>query len=209
MNITLDQLMKIMPQARTQLAQNFLDEFNAQMPQYSIDSPLRAAAYLAQGAYESGELRELVENMYYTTQQRLQQVWPTRFPTVDSATPYIKNPEKLGDFVYANRMGNGDVASGDGYRYRGRGWFNGTGKAFYQEMTNLTQHDFITNPDDMAIPQYAVLSACKEWDDSNLNQYADTGDFTRITRIINGGLTGLNGRLVYYLKAKTALGVDS
>ncbi|AHF15077.1 glycoside hydrolase family 19 protein [Niabella soli] len=209
MNITLDQLMKIMPQARTQLAQHFLDEFNAQLPEYDIDSPLRIAAYLAQGAYESGELRELVENMYYTTPQRLQQVWPSRFPTVASALPYTKNPEKLGNFVYANRMGNGDAASGDGYRYRGRGWFNGTGKAFYQEMTNLTKHDFITSPDDMAIPQYAVLSACREWADSRLNQYADAGDFTKITKIINGGLTGLNGRLVYYLKAKKVFGIDS
>lgn len=209
MNITLDQLKQIMPQARTQLAQNFLDEFNAQLPEYSINTPLRAAAYLAQGAYESGELRELVENMYYTTPQRLQQVWPSRFKTVASAMPYIKNPEKLGNLVYANRMGNGDAASGDGYRYRGRGWFNGTGKAFYQSMTNLTGHDFISTPDDMAIAKFAVLSACKEWSDSKLNQYADVGDFTRITRIINGGLTGLNGRLVYYLKAKNAFGIHS
>jgi putative chitinase len=208
MLITLEQLKLIMPQARTQLAENFLDEFNTQFPKYNINTPLRISAYLAQGAYESAELRELVENMYYTTSERLQKVWPTRFLTVASTQPYLKNPEKLGNFVYANRLGNGNVESGNGYFYRGRGWFNGTGKNFYQTMSNLTHHDFINNPDDMANPKYAVLSACEEWNSSNLNLYADAGNFRRITKIINGALTGLDGRVIYYNKAKHAFGID-
>src|SRR6478736_280512 len=120
MIITFDQLKQIMPQALTQQLEHFLDEFNMQLPDYNIDKPLRVAAFIAQGAHESGELRELVENMFYSTPERLMTVWPSRFPSVASALPYIKNPAKLGNFVYANRMGNGSVDSGDGFRYRGR-----------------------------------------------------------------------------------------
>lgn len=145
--------------------------------------------------------------MNYTTSERLQKVWPTRFKTVESTLPYLRNPEKLGNNVYANRLGNGKPESGDGYRYRGRGWFNGTGKDFYKKMTGLTGHDFIAHPDDMAIAKFAVQSACDEWTASNLNQYADTGNFSKITRIINGALTGLSGRLVYYNKAKDVFGI--
>lgn len=208
MEITLDQLQQIMPQARTQLLEHFLDEFNQQLPAYKItDKPIRLAAFMAQGAHESGELRELVENMFYSRPQRLMQVWPTRFKTVEFATQYIKNPEKLGNFVYANRMGNGKPETGDGFRYRGRGWFNGTGKEFYQKMTNISGHDFISNPDDLADPHFAVFSACEEWKALGLNSLADADDFKQITKRINGGLIGLPSRLVYYAKAKRAFGV--
>jgi len=209
MTITIDQLAQIMPQARTQVLENFLEEFNEQLPSYQIDQPLRAAAFIAQGAHESGELRELVENMYYSTPERLMVVWPTRFTNIDSALPYIKNPEKLGNFVYANRMGNGEASTGDGYKYRGRGWFNGTGKDFYKKMTTLSGHDFLSNPDDMATPKFAVLSACEEWKASNLNVLADAENFKQITRVINGGYIGLASRLVYYAKARKAFGVDN
>ena len=208
MIITADQLKKIMPQARTQLLEQFLEEFNNQLPTFKIDTPLRVSAYIAQGAHESGELRELVEIMFYTTSARLQSVWPRRFPDEASTLPFLKNPEKLGNSVYANRMGNGAPETGDGFRYRGRGWFNGTGKDFYKRMTALTGHDFLANPDDLAVPKFAVLSACKEWDDKKLNQFADTGDFKKITRIINGGLIGLADREFYYRKAKQAFGIE-
>jgi putative chitinase len=208
MLITQEQLTAIMPQARTQMLESFLDEFNVQLPGCQVDTPLRLSAYLAQGALESGELRELSEIMYYSSSARLQQVWPNRFPTVQSTLPYLKNPEALGNYVYANRMGNGDAASGDGYRYRGRGWFSGTGKDFYQKMSNLTQHDFISSPDDMVIPKYAILSACQFWTTNNLNALADAANFTQITKVINGGVTGLAARLIYYHKARQAFGID-
>jgi len=208
MTITFDQLKQIMPQALSQQLENFLDEFNLQLPHYEIDKPLRVAAFIAQGAHESGELRELVENMYYSTPERLMAVWPRRFPTRESALPYIKNPQKLGNFVYANRMGNGDTESGDGYRYRGRGWFNGTGKEFYIKMSRISGHDFVANPDDMANPKFAVFSACEEWKSGNLNQFADNEDFEGMTRFINGGLIGLKSRLAYYAKARKVFGVD-
>jgi putative chitinase len=208
MEITIDQARQIMPQARTQLLEQFLDKLNELLPLYNIDKPLRAAAFIAQGAHESGELRELVENMYYSTPERLMTVWPKRFPSRESAIPYIKNPEKLGNFVYANRMGNGNPSTGDGFRYRGRGWFNGTGKEFYTKMTTISGHGFVAHPDDMADPQFAVLSACEEWKASNLNKLADAQDFKQITKIINGGFIGLSSRMIYYAKARKAFGVD-
>lgn len=182
-------------------------EFNLQLPVYKIDKPIRVAAFIAQGAHESGELRELVENMYYSTPQRLMDVWPKRFSSIDFATQYIKNPEKLGNFVYANRMGNGNPASGDGFRYRGRGWFNGTGKEYYKKMTDISGHDFVINQDDFGDPKFAVLSACEEWKSKGLNSLADVDNFKEITKLINGGLIGLSTRLVYYAKAKKAFGV--
>jgi putative chitinase len=135
-------------------------------------------------------------------------VWPSRFPTKDFALQYVRNPEKLGNFVYANRMGNGNAESGDGYRYRGRGWFNGTGKEFYEKMTKTSGHDFVANPDDMANPKFAVLSACEEWKASNLNNLADAGNFKQITKIINGGFIGLDSRMKYYSKAKEVFGAN-
>lgn len=208
MLITFDQLKAIMPQARQQMLEHFLDEFNSQLPNYQINKPLRLAAFIAQGAHESGELRELVENMYYSTPQRLMQVWPKRFPTTASAIPFTKNPEKLGNYVYANRLGNGNPASGDGYRFRGRGFYNGTGKDFYKKISDITGHDFVVSPDDLADPKFAVLSACEEWKANNLNKLADAQEFKQITKIINGAYTGLDSRLVYYAKAKKAFGIN-
>ena len=208
MTITMDELRCIMPQARGQQLENFLDEFNLQFPKYEIDRPLRAAAFIAQGAHESGELRELVENMFYSTPERIKDVWPSRFKTVDDARPFCKNPEKLGNSVYANRMGNGAPETGDGFRYRGRGFFNGTGKEFYARMTKISGHDFVSNPDDMANPHFSVLSACEEWKAGNLNALADKGDLKQITKIINGGFIGLNSRFEYYFKAKKAFHID-
>lgn len=199
-------LQQIMPRAKQAILTQFHEEFNLQMPAYAITTPLRIAAFIAQGAHESGELNSLVENMNYTA-PRIVQVWPSRFRTVQDAQPYANNPEKLGNNVYANRMGNGAPETGDGYRYRGRGWFNGTGKGFYQKMTTLTGVDFVTNPDLFATPKYAVMSACVEWNKLNLNPLADVQDFKQITLKINGGYTGLPDRTMYYERAKKALGI--
>src|SRR3989442_1698533 len=115
------QLRQIMPKAPQGVLNKFLYEFNSQFSTYQIITPLRIAAFIAQGAHESGELRALIENMNYSA-ARIVQVWPSRFHSIDAAQPYEHNPEKLGDSVYASRMGNGSPETGDGYKYRGRGW---------------------------------------------------------------------------------------
>jgi len=200
------QLRQIMPNAPKNMLNKFLEEFNKQLPTYQISSPLRISAFIAQGAHESGELRYLIENMNYSA-ARIIQVWPSRFHSLDAAHPFEHNPEKLGDSVYANRMGNGSPETGDGYKYRGRGWFNGTGKGFYSKMAQLTSIDFIGNPDLLAMPHYAVLSACMEWKSGNMNALADAQNFKLITKKINGGYIGLAERTQYYNKAKKILRV--
>ena len=100
---------------------------NAAMERFEINTPPRVAAFLAQVAHESGELARLVENLNYTA-ARLVAVWPTKFPTVEAAQPYERNPERLANRVYAKRLGNGDTASGDGWRFRGRGLIQLTGR---------------------------------------------------------------------------------
>lgn len=201
------QMRKILSKAPTNNFNTFLTELNKQLPLYNIVTPLRIAAFLAEGSEETGELTKLTENMYYSA-SRIMQVWPTRFHSIEVAMQYEHNPEKLGNYVYANRMGNGGPESGDGYKYRGRGWFNGTGKLFYKRMSNLTGIDFIKDPDLLAIPRYAVQSACEDWKACNLNILADVQNIKAITRKINGGYTNLNERIKYYNKAKVAFGVS-
>lgn len=205
--LTTGQLQRIMPHAPSTQLTKFYTEFMKQWPLYSINTPLRIAAFLAQGAVESGELRTLVENMSYSA-PRIVQVWPSRFHSIEEATPYAHNPAKLGNNVYANRMGNGAPESGDGYKYRGRGFFSGTGKGFYQKTAGQTSIDFVGNPDLMATPHYAVLSACYEWKINKLNTLADTGNIKQISKIINGGYIGLSERMAYYNKAKQVLGIS-
>lgn len=204
--ISMIQLKQIMPNAPAKQLTIFYTEFNRQLPLYQITKPLRIAAYIAQGAHESGELHELTENMNYSA-PRIMQVWPSRFHTLEAAQPYAHQPEKLGNNVYANRMGNGAPETGDGYNYRGRGWFNGTGKGFYRKITLLTHVDFLVNPDLLSTARFAVLSACEEWKSDNLNSYADAGNIREITHRINGGYIGLSERIRYYNKAKKAFGI--
>jgi putative chitinase len=158
--------------------------------------------FLAQCAHESNHFTRLEENLNYSP-ERLVQVWPKRFPTVAAATPYANAPHKLADFVYANRMGNGDVASGDGWNFRGRGALMVTGRANYAKVGKLIGDPvLIYCPDRLCIITVAAM-ACAAWwaSDPNLNRLADdtvndddAADFVSITRKVNGGTVGLADR---------------
>jgi putative chitinase len=177
--------------------------------QYEITSPVRLAAFLAQIAQESSELRRLAEDLDYST-LRLMQVWPTRFPTAAAAAPYSHMPEKLANHVYAQRLGNGDEASGDGWRYRGRGLLQITGRANYQVLSEAMDHGFVDGPDDLATMSWAALAAAQWWRSHGLNALADVGSdasFVAMTRAINGAEIGLPGRRLYWTRARAALGI--
>lgn len=204
--LTSGELLRIMPGAPQKTLSAFLIEFNKQFPRYNITTPLRMAAFIAQGAVETAGLRSLVESLNYSAPQ-IVKVWPGRFHSIEAATPYANNQEKLGNNVYAGRMGNGPEESGDGFNYRGRGWFCGTGKDFYKRMAQLTGVDFVGNPNLLTVPRFAVQSAVQFWKSNNLNVAADNGDLKHITKVINGGLTGMDQRTAYYNKAKLAFGV--
>lgn len=160
---------------------------------------------LAQLAHESGFM-PIAENLNYSA-KRLMQVWPNRFPTLSSAQRCAGNPEALGNTVYAGRLGNGGPESGDGYRYRGRGMIQLTGRANYRTYGPLVGFDLEGDPD--LLLQYGVsaLVAGAFWKARNLNRWADIDDVTSVTKLINGGLNGLQERVVYLQRAKKALGI--
>lgn len=118
----------IFPLAGPKVVDHFLPHLNAAMAEFKLDTVRECGHFLAQFSHETGSLARLSENLNYSTPERLMAVWPTRFKTVASALPYVRNAEKLANFVYAGRMGNGVPESGDGYRYRGSGGFQLTGK---------------------------------------------------------------------------------
>jgi putative chitinase len=181
------------------------------MGRFDITSAARMAAFLAQIAHESGQLTRLAENLNYAA-KRLMQVWPNRFPTLEKAQQYERNPEKLANCVYAKRLSNGDEASGDGWRYRGRGIIQLTGRGNYRAAAMGIGLPLEDEPDLLLQPGPAALSAAWFWKSHGLNELADDQnddndieDFRTITKRINGGTVGLNERLALWERAKGVL----
>lgn len=172
---------------------------------YAIDTNLRIAAFLSQIGHESASLTSLSENLNYSY-QGLMKTWPKRFPTGAIAKPYHRNPEKIANKVYSNRMQNGDELSGDGWRYRGRGLKQLTGKYNYIQISNDLGIDFVANPDELLHPLWASVSAAWFWSKNNCNFFADKGDIIGLTKRINGGTLGIDDRLKRY---KVALAILS
>ena len=176
------------------------------LPVYEIDTPERVAAWLAQTAHESGYFRFLKENLNYRAAS-LQKVFKKYFPTEEMAKAYEKQPEKIANRVYANRMGNGDEASGDGFRYLGRGLIQLTGKNNYTFFAASIDTPLEEVPEYLQTFEGAVQSACFFWDQNNLNKWADSGDILTLTKRINGGTIGLEDRIKHYKHALHILGV--
>jgi putative chitinase len=180
------------------------------MDRFDIDSRERTVAFLAQIACESGECRRLTERLNYSA-KRLMAVWPKRFTTLEKATQYENQEEKLANYVYAKRLGNGDEASGDGWRFRGRGLLQITGRANYRATGLALGLPLEPNPELLEQPDAAALSAAEFWQSHRLNELADNRndddddeDFVTISIIINGGRVGLEERRRYWARAKAA-----
>ena len=159
----------------------------------------RLQYFLAQLGHESNGLTHREENLNYSA-SRLMEIWPGRFPTLEIARQYAHDPEKLANFVYGGRLGNKDP--GDGYRYRGRGYIQLTGRDTYREMGKIAGLDLEAHPELAAKPENAVKIACAFWTSRKLNPSCDIGDFTGVTQKINGGTNGLNDRLDWLRKVK-------
>lgn len=176
---------------------------------YDIDTPMRLAAFLAQTGHESASFVRTVENLNYSA-SGLRSTWPHRFPG-DLAEEYARQPERIANRVYANRLGNREEASGDGWHYRGRGLIQVTGRANYEAITEALRErldvvpDFGDEPELLTTPKWAALSAGAYWHDHSLNELADRGAFDRITRRINGGQIGAEDRRARYAKAREVL----
>jgi putative chitinase len=167
------------------------------LPVYDINTPERVAAFVAQCAHESGGFKFLKENLNYKAES-LMKTFPKYFPSLDLAKQYEKKPEKIANRVYSNRMGNGDEASGDGFRYLGRGLIQLTGKNNYTLFAAAIDTPLEQIPEYLQTFEGAVQSACWFWEQNNLNQWADKKDIMTLTKRINGGTIGLEDRIKHY-----------
>ena len=178
------------------------------LPDYDINTPQRVAAFVAQCAHESGGFRALKENLNYKA-VTLRKIFPKYFPNDAIANQYASLPNKqeaIANRVYGGRMGNGDEASGDGFRYCGRGLIQLTGKQNYQNFADSIETPVEDVPEFLATFEGAVQSACWFWEANNLNQWADKGDILTLTKRINGGTIGLEDRIKHYEHALHVLG---
>ena len=183
---------------------NWTSPLNETFERFDINTPERQAAFIGQCSHESGGFKILRENLNYSA-EGLQKIWPNRFPTLEDAQPYARQQDKIANKVYAGRNGNGDEASGDGWGYRGRGCIQLTGKANYNAAGNALGVDFLADPDIVATPQYAALTAGWFWSIHDLNSLADARDDLTITKRINGGTNGLDDRIARTQKALDVL----
>lgn len=209
--LTVQQLLHILPTART-VAGVFVPALNRAMNRYEIESPVRRAAFLAQVGHESGHLRRLVENLNYSA-SGLASSWPTRFLAPDGqpnalAQRLERQPERIANHVYANRLGNGTVESGDGWRFRGRGLIQLTGRANYRACGEAIGADLMAGPELLEQPEWAAKSAAWFWFTNGLNALADGDRFLDITRRINGGTNGITERRQLWGKAREVLGCN-
>ena len=178
---------------------------------YHIDTtPRRVAAWLATLAHESARFARLVESLNYSA-EGLAATWPARYADMTGqpnalAQSIARKPATIASLTYANRMGNGPSATGDGWIYRGRGLIQITGRDNYDRSGDALGLDLILNPERLEDPYYAALSAAEWWHRHGCNALADTGDLAAVTRKVNGGLTGLDDRLKLYAGAMTYIG---
>lgn len=199
-----EMLAQIMPKAKQEDIDKYYIPLNEGLIKYGINTPLRVAHFLAQIAHESGSFKYSSENLNYSA-QALRSVFGKYFPTSEMAEEYGRQKEKIANRVYGSRMGNGDENSGDGWRYRGRGLIQLTGKENYQNCGRSIGIDIVNNPDALASdPTSAVLAAGWFWDSKKLNRYADNDDVLTVTKRINGGTHGLDDRKAYLARAKKA-----
>jgi putative chitinase len=203
MKLTASQLKQMVPGITH--VDHWIEAFDQLLPDYEINTPKRIAAFIAQCAHESGGFRFLKENLNYKAES-LMKTFPKYFSDKDTANAYAKQPVKIANRVYANRMGNGDEASGDGFKYCGRGLIQLTGKSNYSWFAASLE----ISPEEASAYletfEGAAQSACWFWESNNLNVEADAGDIKKMTKKINGGYIGLDDRIKHYEHALHVLG---
>lgn len=186
--VTSDQLKKL------HIGEQWVEPLNETFVRFDISTPLRQASFIGQAGHESGNFTKLSEGLSYSA-ERLMVIWPKRFPNMEIAQKYARNPRALANNVYANRMGNRDEASGDGFRFAGAGLFQLTGHSNFYHAGQALGEDFVMQPELVKTPRFAALTAGWFWDTHKLNKFADIRDFTMMTKKINGGTIGLNDRI--------------
>lgn len=205
--ITLELLQAICPKTKSTILGGYVEPLNTVAEYYEMfQNPKRVAGFLAQLAHESGGFNATIENLNYS-KEGLRKTFPKYFPTDELAAQYARKPEKIANRVYANRMKNGDENSGDGFKFRGRGLIQLTGRDNYTRFAEALDMDIDSTIAYLETPNGAVASAGWFWDNNKLNQYCDRDDFITLTKRINGGTIGLADRQHHYHLALQKLGV--
>lgn len=222
MQLTIEQLVQSTG-CTEKVAEVWLPYFNSIPSNFGIDTPLRMASFLAQIGHESAGLSRLEEGLNYSA-EGLANTWPKRYAQTDQKGLYVKNkvgrylpstlavkiarkPVLIASTTYANRLGNGSVESQEGWKFRGRGLIQTTGKSNYVNLTLNTGIDFVSNPDLLKEPAYALISACFFWKSNNLNALADKKDIVSLSKAINGGIIGILQRKELFNKACIAFNI--
>lgn len=204
--ITLDVLKQICPKTKESVLKKYALSLHETAEYYDMYvNKKRAAAFIAQVAHESGGFNFVKENLNYSA-KGLMTTFKKYFPNEALAKQYERQPEKIANRVYANRMGNGDEASGDGWRFCGRGLIQLTGRNNYTKFSQDLGISLDETVKYLETPEGAVSSAGWFWDNNNLNQWCDKDDFLTLTKRINGGTIGLEDRKHHYEIALKALG---
>lgn len=190
------------------------DKYKTMFSLYGVDTPLRKSHFMAQIEHESN-LRPIRESLYYTDAQRAKKIFKTPFKNkdLDFVQKYLRDSEKMANYVYANRMGNGDECSGDGYRYRGGGFLQHTGRDEYERLTLETGVDYLNNPELLENEPDAVICALSYWKRNGLNKYADIDDLDGVSDLVNigkktikvGDANGYEDRKIKLIKWKRLL----
>jgi putative chitinase len=183
----------------------WLEPLNKTFEKYEINTPTRKAAFIGQCGHESANFKILEENLNYSA-KGLMATWPSRFPTIEIATQFERNPEKIANKVYGGRADLGNTEDGDGWRFHGRGLIQLTGRSNYTVCGLALDKPFADLPELVLEPENAVLSAGWFWNKRGLNTLADSEDWTTMTRRINGGTIGLQDRINKIHKAMDILG---
>ncbi len=199
LNLTERAIRAVAPKAHPVIVKQIVENLQGWAPAFGLDSDEDVLEFIVQLVHESAGLTKFEESLYYKTGERIKATWPKRFINSASAQPYAKNPQKLANRVYANRMGNGDEASGDGFRYRGRSGLQATGKDMYAKISVVLKFDFVSNPDALADPKWVLPASLA------IAKLLKLGELTGMdadTRRLNGGTIGLADRKAIYAKLK-------
>jgi len=187
------------------IGEEWVDALNETFERFQIDTPMRQASFIGQCSHESANFKVLEENLNYRAATLLK-LFPRTAKrtwgfTPEEAAAYERQPKKIANRIYGNRMNNRDEASGDGFRFRGRGILQLTGSANYRHAGKALGVDFIMEPDLVATPKYAAMTAGWFWNTHKINQFADVQDWVTMTKRINGGTIGLDDRIKHIMQA--------
>lgn len=196
MNITYTKFSRMIPTNKSPLV--WYGKFIEKYQYYEIDTVNRIAAFMSQCAHESNDFTVIKENLNYSA-SGLMRTWPSRFKSTNFANQYARQPEKIANYVYANRLGNGPESSGDGWRYSGKGLIQLTGKANYMDFAESINMNLDAVVPFLLTPEGALLSAFYYWRKNDLNRFADKKDIIGLTKAINGGTIGLDDRIKRFL----------